>query len=253
MPALINKGFTLIELVIVIIILSAIGIATSSYIATGVSIYTDVADRDKSINSLRFVIERMRREVANALPNSAIVDGNCLTFTPTIASTLYASDFPIAPLSANSGSIAAIERASDGSNKVINGDRAVVYILERDDLSSVGDAGKSKLISINNAQDTITFTNTDADGVASYPLGSPAKRIYFIRNNNDISYCFVSNQIKRTDIDAANVLMANNISGSFTVEKATLQRNSLVQVKFLLYFDEQEAAFEETLHINNVP
>jgi MSHA biogenesis protein MshO len=253
MPSDMSKGFTLIELVIVIIILSAIGIATSSYITTGVSIYSDVADRDKSINSLRFVIERMRREVANALPNSAIVDGNCLTFTPIIASTLYASDFPIAPLSASSGSIAAIEKAPDGSNKVNNGDRAVVYILDRADLSSVGDTGKSKLISINSAQDMITFTNTDVNGMASYPLGSPAKRLYFIGDNNDISYCFDDNQIKRTDADAANVLMAENISGSFTVEQATLQRNALVLVKFLLYFDEQEAAFEETLHINNVP
>lgn len=253
MSPLISKGFTLIELVIVIIILAAIGVATSSYIAAGVNIYSDVADRDKSINSLRFVIERMRREVANALPNSAVVDGNCLTFTPIIASSLYGNDFPISPVSASSALIATIEKNSDGSNKVATGDRAVVYILERDDLSSVGHAGKNKVISINSAQNSITFTNTDANGVASYPLGSPAKRLYFIRDNNDISYCFVNNQIKRTDSNATNVLMADNIRGSFTVEQATLQRNSLVQVKFLLDFDEQEAAFEETLHINNVP
>lgn len=251
MASMISKGFTLIELVIVIIILSAIGIATSSYIATGVDIYTDVADRDKSLNSLRFVIERMRREVGNALPNSAVVNGNCLTFTPIIASSVYGRDFPISPLRASSASIAAIEKNSDGSNKVTNGDRAVVYILDRDDLNLVADAGKSKLITINEAQNRITFSNTD-----SYPLDSPAKRIYFIRDNNDISYCFTTDdvgEIKRTDRNSANVLMADNISGRFTVEQATLQRNSLVQVKFLLYFDGQEAAFEETLHINNVP
>ena len=65
-----QKGFTLIELVIVIIVLSAISIATSTYISTGVSIYTDISERDKELNSTRFVMERLRREVLNALPNS---------------------------------------------------------------------------------------------------------------------------------------------------------------------------------------
>lgn len=253
MRSIINKGFTLIELVVVIIILSAIGIATSSYLATGVTIYTDVADRDKSINSLRFVIERMRREVGNALPNSAVVENNCLTFTPIVASSLYGSDFPIFPLSASSASIATIAKNSDGTNKIQEDDRAVVYILKRDDLGLVDSYGKNKPVSINSAQNVIIFTNTDANGVVNYPLGSPAKRIYFIRDNNDISYCFENNQIKRSDADAQNVLMAKNITGSFTVEQATLQRNSLVQAKFLLDFDGQEAAFEETLHIINVP
>lgn len=251
MPSLINKGFTLVELVIVIIVLSIIGIATTSYISTGVNIYTDVADRDKSINSLRFVIERMRREVANALPNSAVITGDCLTFTPIIASSLYGNDFPIAPLQAGSASIATIEKDTNGNNQVENGDRAVVYMLDSSDLNSVGSEGKNKVISINNAQNVITFTNTNADGVASYPLGSPAKRIYFI--NGNVSYCFVNDEIRRTDSDASNVLMAENVSGSFTVADATLQRNALVQVKFLLDFDDQKGAFEETLHINNVP
>ncbi len=236
----VNKGFTLIELVIVIIILSALGIATSSYIATGVDIYTDISGRDKSLNSVRFVIERLRREVSNALPNSAVVNGSCLTFTPIIASSLYNNSFPISPLSASSAYISPVP-----DYDFEDGDKAVVYLLNESELTG----NKSKAFTINAAKDTITFSAT-----TSYPLSSPARRLYIIRNN--ITYCFTGSVIKtvtRQDAGADTVLMAEELTGSFTVEDATLQRNSLVQVKFLLDFDGQEAAFEETLHINNVP
>ncbi|MCP5078900.1 MAG: type II secretion system protein, partial [Psychromonas sp.] len=105
-----NSGFTLIELVVVIIVLSAIGIATSSYISTGVSIYTDVSERDRELNSTRFVMERLRRDILNALPNSLSVstDKQCLTFTPIIKSSLYGYYFPISPLTAVSATVATI-------------------------------------------------------------------------------------------------------------------------------------------------
>ncbi len=246
MSQIIAKGFTLIELVIVIIILSAIGIATTSYIATGVNIYTDIAGRDKSINSLRFVIERMRREVADALPNSAVINNGCLRFTPIEASSLYASNFPIFPLLNDAASIAEIT-VSDYNFE--EGDRVAVYLLSNTDLYD--NAG---LLQDNEQVKSIDSISTDTvqfSADESYALGSPAKRFFIIRNSVD--YCFKNATITRSINQGSEVLMATNITGSFTIEDATLQRNSLVEVKFLLYFDGQEATFEETLHINNVP
>jgi MSHA biogenesis protein MshO len=258
-PLFSQKGFTLIELVTVIIILSALGIATSRYITTGVDLYTDITDRDKSLNSARFMMERLRREVSNALPNSATIekynvtdnDGWCLTFTPIVASSIYAGDFPIFPLSKSSGSIATISDYTAEAE-----DKAVVYLLEQSELNASNTVQAISGINTNNvwtidginaSQDILTFT-----GDASFLLASPAKRLYIIRNN--ISYYFNSNnELRRGSQCADGVLMAENISGSFSVKDATLQRNGLVQAKFLLDPNGERMPVEQTVHINNVP
>lgn len=238
-----QKGFTLIELVIVMIILSAIGIATTSYIATGLDIYNDITERDKSLNSVRFVMERMQREVSNALPNSIKSyenpDGElqqCISFYPVKDSSLY-SDFPIYPLSSSSGVISPIPNYDYAA-----GDRAVVYLLDEAELG----AYSTSITGINGGKDTLTFSAT-----TSFPLSSPAKRVYII--NDIVKYCFLGNDLYRQENNDSFVLMAEALAGSFDVIDATLLRNGLVKVDFTLTFDGQEVDFEKTLHINNVP
>lgn len=241
-----QKGFTLVELVIVIVLLSALSIMTTSYISTGVDIYTDIADRDKSLNSIRFVMERLRREVTNALPNSAIVSDSdsgsvtdgCLAFTPIVTSSVY-TDFPISPDSGDTGIISPIS-----DYEWSDGDKAVVYLLDSDDLDNTDKV--NAISGINTDKDTLTFSTSPV----SFSLASPAKRVYII--NNDVSYCFSHNNIYRSENDDV-VLMAENITGSFTVDKATLYRNSLVQATYELDFDGQEVPVEQTLHISNTP
>lgn len=245
-----QQGFTLVELVIVIIILSALGIMTSSYIGTGIDIYSDIAGRDRSLSSVRFAMERLRREASNALPNSARLSlgDQCLSFTPIVASTLYGSDFPISPLSSNSANVAALPDYAWE-----NGDLGVVYLLASSELSG---SKKQPLSAINTDKDLLSFS-----GSISFPLGSPAQRLYIVRES--ISYYFSGTNLYRSvasGIDSANdcdvdngILMAEHITGSFSVSDATLQRNGLVQATFNLEFDGQEVPVEETLHINNVP
>lgn len=233
-------GFTLIELVIVIIVLSAIGIATSSYIATGVGIYTDISERDSELSSTRFVMERLRRDILNALPNSLVVsdDAQCLTFTPIIKSTVYGYNFPISPLNTSSGSIATIDDYTFTA-----GDKAVIYLLDENELSS------DKVQAISGVDsETMTFANT-----VSFPLNSPSKRLYIIQDS--YSYYFNSSDelVLANNCFSTGSVMANDIQGEFDVAQATLQRNGLAKVTFMLNFDGQEVPIEQTLHVNNVP
>ncbi|MCP5079502.1 MAG: type II secretion system protein, partial [Psychromonas sp.] len=233
------SGFTLTELVVVIIVLSAIGIATSSYISTGVSIYTDISERDRELNSTRFVMERLRRDILNALPNSLSVstDKQCLTFTPIIKSSIYSYDFPISPLTAVSATVATI---SDYS--FTTGDKAVVYLLDESELSSTKVQAISSL-----SGEVITFT-----GSASFPLASPSKRFYII--NEEKSYYFTASELILADgCGLSGSVMADDITGEFDVAEPTLQRNGLAKATFMLDFDGQEVPIEQTLHVNNVP
>ena len=114
-----------------IVLLSVLGIMTTSYIKTGTDIYTHTVNLDKSIGNVRFVMERLRREVSNALPNSLIVTDNCLTFTPIIDSSFYGDDFPIHPQVANHGFISPI-------SKNLKGTKAVIDLLTADELLKEG-------------------------------------------------------------------------------------------------------------------
>jgi MSHA biogenesis protein MshO len=237
-----STGFTLIELVIVIIVLSAIGIATTSYISTGVSIYTDISERDRELSGTRFAMERLRRDILNALPNSLKVssDNQCLTFTPIIKSSLYGSGFPIAPISAVSGSIASIADYTVGT-----GDKAVVYLLDESEL--VLTSGKVHEIKTL-VDENVTFTNA-----ISFPLSSPSKRFYIINNSKSYYFTVTDELILASDCHLSGSTMANNIEGEFEIAKPTLQRNGLAKVTFMLNFDGQEVPIEQTLHVNNAP
>jgi len=244
-----KQGFTLVELVLVIIVLGVVGTATTSYITTGVSIYTDITERDRELGSVRFAMERLRRDVLNALPNSLVVtdigsDMNaCLTFTPIIGSTVYGFDFPIAPLSDSNGDIASIDNYTFIAGE---GDKAVVYLLDKAELN-LNNGYVQSISDIDEVNETITFTNA-----ASFPLGSPSKRLYII--NGTKSYYFSGSELILADeCNATGSVMANDINGEFDVSGATLQRNGLVKVIFNLDFNGQEVPIEQTLHVTNVP
>jgi len=239
-----KQGFTLVELVLVIIVLAIIGTATTSYIATGITIYTGISERDRELGSIRFAMERLRRDVLNALPNSLVVsaDSSCLTFTPIKAATIYGYDFPIAPLTDFTGNIGEI----DDSYTFTAGDKAVVYLLNEGELSA---SNVQEISAVDSANETISFSTA-----VSFPLDSPSKRLYIINENR--SYYFAGDQLflgeECNDINNASV-MANNIDGAFNVSGVTLQRNGLAKVVFNLDFNGQEVPIEQTLHVTNVP
>ncbi len=95
-----QSGFTLIELVTVIVILGILSVGISSFLKFGAQIFVDATDRDKILSSARFAIERLNRELRGAVPNSARIlvnNGNhCIEFTPIAHSFVYI-DIPVSP------------------------------------------------------------------------------------------------------------------------------------------------------------
>tara|TARA_R110001583_G_scaffold10698_2_gene49043 strand:+ start:8618 stop:9385 length:768 start_codon:yes stop_codon:yes gene_type:complete len=235
-----HQGFTLVELVIVIVILSALGIATTTYISTGVKIYTNINEQDGELNSTRFVMERLRRDILNALPNSLKVstDNQCLTYTPIIKSSLYSYDFPISPQSAITATVASIDDYTFTA-----GDQAVVYLLAESELST----DKVQNITAMSGE-VITF-----DSAVSFPQSSPIKRFYIINGSKSYYFNVADELILADDCASSGSIMANNIKGDFEVAQPTLQRNGLAKVRFTLNFDGQEVPIEQTLHVTNAP
>jgi MSHA biogenesis protein MshO len=98
-------GFTLIEMVTVILILGIIIVGISSFVIFGTRIFVESSAVDQVLSQSRFGIERMTRDIRRAVPNSVRVltatDGSyqCLELLPISASTSYL-DAPFVPQSA---------------------------------------------------------------------------------------------------------------------------------------------------------
>ncbi len=80
-----NKGFTMIELIIVLLILSILSVLTFSFINNGIKTYTMVKEQSALYSNGVYIMERITRELSDAgVVTSPLVGGspsNTLTFT----------------------------------------------------------------------------------------------------------------------------------------------------------------------------
>ena len=93
-------GFTLIEMITVIIIIGTLSAAISTYVKFSTEIYSNSTAREQLSTSVRFALERFSRDVRNALPNSLRLSNGdqCLELTPIVESTTYIQ-IPVPPAS----------------------------------------------------------------------------------------------------------------------------------------------------------
>ncbi len=246
-------GFTLIEMIVVIIILGVLATAISSFIRFATQIYTETTARDQLVSSSRFAIERMNRDVRNALPNSLLLSPSklCLEFTPIIESTIY-TDIPVAPEDAKN--TISVIRFDETLKETW---RAIVYPLNPNDVYGSDSAKVHDVEHIvdDSLDEWVIVIN---DGITThFTEDSPTQRIYFIdaRESERVKYCLDGEKLKRNGI-----LMAEDIHNldapivlPFEIQPATLQRNAMVQIHFRFKKNSEQITFINEVQVLNVP
>lgn len=264
-----QQGFTLIELVTVIVILGVLASGITSFLRLGTKSYTDAVDRDALISTARFVVERLNREVRNALPNSVrtIADNNqCLEFVPIDKSVIYL-DIPIAPEApSNNIEVVMLEDALLSTTQHV-----AVYALNSDDIYNTESGVIEAIASVDNSANKQSPSTIHFSGNILFKAESPTRRLYFI--NSPVSYCVENNSIFRYQgysfgnytssglPTGSKVLMAEYIenyttSGDiapFKTFPATLQRNGLVQIRLKFARNLEEIVFNNEIQLPNVP
>lgn len=275
-------GFTLVELVTIIVILGILATSMTSFMRFGVQSYTDSADREEIISNARFIVERLNREVRDALPNSVRIIGtlqNCLEFIPVNESAIYL-DIPVAP-EAVSNAITLVPFASSNIN---NSSRVSVYALHADQAYNttpgngvIGQFDPNTALSLAPLYAPAALVSTATpviltlNNAMNFTSDSPTQRLYF--TENPVSYCFENNEIFRYEnyIDtlgdydydnddtpsvtsATRVLMAQNVTNAiFSIIDPMFQRNDLVQVRLAFERNLETIVFNNEIQVTNVP
>ncbi len=287
-----QRGVTLIELVVVLIVLAITSVGITSFVSSSISSVVSINDRDQVLNGARFPLKRLQRELANAIPNSIRVLKNngehCLQFVPfewvsvyldlpVAQDDDYAAPMPIIAPQMLSGSVFEIEPDSHV---------AIVYPLRSDDiyLFNSGSIANERLnvrnimgCGASGTQSCTAFTNNTLELVLEngFLNGSPAERVYFARNA--VNFCVTNNALVRfeseitasqpTTAGSGGVVLANNISNTllsgaanvfseddpFQYFSSSRIRNAVVQVRLRFLLNGEFVAFQQEVHIANAP
>jgi len=185
------RGFTLVEMVTVILILGILVVGVSSFIIFGTRIFVESSSVDQVLSQSRFAVERMTRELRSAVPSSVRITSDsltyqCVEFVPIEASTTYLS-MPIAPnATALTGTV-----ILNTTDKIKENQYIWIYPLTDSDVYNSARQKRAQIKTFtplgeppNQAnQVTLTFM-----GSTRFAEGSPRQRIYFA--SAPVSYCF---------------------------------------------------------------
>ncbi|MGY3885991.1 PulJ/GspJ family protein [Aeromonas aquatica] len=252
------RGFTLIELVMVILLLGVMATFSSQFIGIGTQIYGDASRREQLMSDARFAMERLNRELRDAVPGSvrvedvggALVDrGTCLRFWPIATASGYLGSAVSNGLSIVTPSV--LPRKDE--------DLAIVYPL-----ASSGFLNQGCLQGSCTAR--ITGVGSDVSGALPLTLSngfakdSPGRRVYFA--SRQVRYCVQGAVLTwasaaiGTDITASpTALMADHIRPAAYYFYRDPAAFSPSEVGVRLVFEQrgESVSFNHKLEVLNVP
>lgn len=278
------KGFTLIELVTVVIILGAASAGIAAFVRGSMQTYIDVSTREQLMSESRFAIERLKRELPAAVPNSVRITGNttyhCLEFVPINWATVY-TDLPEIGDSVYEIDVVALHDINDVPYTLPSGNNyAIVYPTRSEEIYDGNQGQRVNVTACSDDGDGDCSTLDDSDDIVQlevsgvFSQSSPGSRVYLV--DRAVSYCVYANQLIRYENDlvqnqlgafpglpviAAHV--ANELSADpanspqeddpFRIISSSLQSNAIVEVRLRFVDNNEEIAFHQEVHIANVP
>lgn len=166
-----SAGFTLVELVIVIVVMAILGGISVSFIRNSILAYANSETYYELSDRADVSLRRMARDVRNALPNSVWVStaGDYVQFVPIKAGGRYQQDS--LDFTASSGDTFTVQ--GEAVN-VESGDQLVIYNLGISGANAYEGTNIRALTSVGSNLTSLSYTG------AAFPLPSPASRFYVV-------------------------------------------------------------------------
>ena len=255
-----QRGFSLTELIMVIVILGVLGTGITSFITRSVGGYIDTGERQRVATAGLIAAEKLTRELRGAMPNSVRtnVSKSCVEYIPIRAASTYID----LPVDAAGTSIQAVSSPRDAA---VSG-HVAVYPVNSSQLYSLSASGAitSATATMPTGSGAVNLTLSTAH---RFPMHSPARRLYVVGSPE--AYCQTGSRINRHSnygfnagsggLPPANgdvALLINQVqpgSVQFDFSPASLIRNAVVNFRFRLVEGDEQLVIEQEAAIRNLP
>ncbi len=267
-----SSGFTLVEMVAVIVLLGILSVGSVSFLRSGVEIYRDTHRRNTLAQQGRFAVERISREVRNALPGSvrAGSDGGtqCLEFMPVEAASSYLG----AVADSDQPTFEAVDFTFTDS--AVTGYRVAVFTLDETAVYAASSNALASLDQVSTVSDDQRTVMLDAPHL--YANESPQQRFYIVKDR--ISFCASDGVLRRyvgyadsddvqdippsVAVSGSSALLAENIrladsSGAavtvFSFSAGTLHRSGVVHLDLRFEENNEWIPYSQAVFLRNTP
>ena len=260
-----QRGFTLIEMVMVIIVLGIVGAAVASFMKAPVDAYFATARRAALSDEADTALRRMGRDIRKALPNSLRTpSAGCVEFIPTKTGGRYRAelsgtgtgdilDFTTADSSFNMFGV----NSSLSDQAIAVGDVVAVYNLGISGADAYAGNNTSVVSGVTSGAET-------SISIASkkFPLASGSNRFHVIPGaERVVAYVCSGGVLYRTasasfssSCPTSGAVLANHVSAcSFTYNGTDLRRNALLQIGLTFTTGGESVNLYHEVHVNNTP
>ena len=256
-------GFTMVELVMVIVLLGILSIGTVRFINDSSVGFATTVERGELASEAQAVIARVARELRDALPNSVrtTAAGRCLEFVPAQGATTYVS----LPTDSAASSFTVVP--PDPSPTIANLRVAAFPDSNLYSLSTTGAVSPLATLGAPDADNEVTVTLAANHQFAS---PSPTKRLFFVADPVSLcvhgrnlwrygNYGFSDPQADTSTLPAGlpnRSLLAEDIDPvltTFTVAQSGLNRSAIVNLNLALERGGTRLEIEHLMQVRNAP
>lgn len=281
------RGFTLVELILVMLITGIMAGVTYTIISMPTKSYEQVVQRAALVDQAEMALRRIQRDVRRALPNSVRLAGaNVLEMVNVVEGIRYrvgsagnpAAELDFTTQDASFNVMGAFNTIAPNVNAPF---RLVIYNL---DPASAGAniyaasgavAGTPQVVTpvdtvVNIAAPVANETNIQLTPGHQFFLSSPQQRLYLI--DTPVTYRCAGGLLTRysgygialAQPDDPDVLplsaatstadVARNVTGcNFSYAPGTTQRSGVLQISLTLSIDNESVLLLHQVHVSNVP
>lgn len=258
-----SSGFTIVELITVMVIMGILSVGTVRFISDGANGFATTLSRAAMVSDTQQLITRLSREVREALPSSIRVStsGDCLELIPIVGASVYLSA-PVGSAATSMQTVPLDGAVVSATSRVAIAPTSNPYNLSTQ--SSISPAVTVATADINN-EVAISFS-----AAHQFTQASAQNRFYLVES--PISYCRQAGALWRyqnygflgVQPDLASLpntlpnraLVAESIdplSAVFNFTGATLQRNATVELNLQLQRGDDELAINHLVQLRNLP